>query len=461
MSRLLTSNLGTLKETASEGYETHFSGSRALFRHRARSVLAGGTTHDGWLIQPFPVVIARAAGPFKWDVDGHQLIDYWMGHGALLMGHAFPPVVEAVTRQLSRGTHYGAPSELEIRWAELVCEQVPSAELVRFTSSGTEGTLLALRAVRAFTGRDMILKLDGHFHGWHDEALAHYVTPDSAGLNPGVVDNVVVGDPFDVEATVEVLETGQVAGVILEPGGGGSGGLPCNREFNARLHDACIRTGTLLIFDEVISGFRYSSGGAQQLYGILPDLTVLAKILAGGLPGGAVCGRREVMQVFGAGTRIGNRDVRLSHTGTFNGNPLSCSAGIAMLTHIADGKEQARAEQAARLLCDLVNRQAAACGVDVYLYNQSSTVHQLVGARNASVPFGHPGSVLQLYAMHPERYAALRRELLLAGVDMHPVHGWVSAVHDDDVIEATASAYGRAFARLQTVAGFELPTALC
>jgi glutamate-1-semialdehyde 2,1-aminomutase len=326
---------------------------------------------------------------------------------------------------------------------------------VRFTASGTEATLLALRVARAFTGRRKVVKLRGHFHGWHDEAMAHGYPVESAGFNPGAVGDVVEADSRDADEALALVEQGDVAGVILEPGGGGSGGVPCGREFLLALRDATRRHGALLIFDEVISGFRQAPGGVQDQLGILPDLTTLAKILCGGLPGGAVAGREDVMAVFGPGTRRGQRWARIPHTGTFNANPLSAAAGLALLGHVADGAAQRQAQAAAEHLAARVNQAAEANGVDVHLYtNATSVYHVLIGARAAGALLGPSPAVNTLFHAHPERYATLRRALLLEGVDTHLVHGWVSSVHDSEVIEATARAFDRAFQRLRGQEGF-------
>ena len=278
-----------------------------------------------------------------------------------------------------------------------------------------------------------------------------------SGLNPGTAEHVVVASSLEPDFLWEVLAQQEVAAVILEPGGGGSGGLPWSPEFLAQLREETRTHGSLLIFDEVVSGFRYSPGGVQRLCGVLPDITVLAKILCGGLPGGAVAGRAEVMSVFGRGTpRPDGRFVRVPHTGTFNANPLSSAAGIAMLTHVADGTAQQRARTFAEHLAARVNELARDLRVDVRLFAQSSTLHTLIGAVAAGAPCGPSPAVVSLHAAAPARYAALRHELLLAGLDMHPVHGWVSAVHEPSVIEASVDCFEQALRRLRTEDGFAL-----
>jgi glutamate-1-semialdehyde 2,1-aminomutase len=453
-----TPEVGVAEEMAA--YEQAFAGSAPLYR-RAQAVIAGATTHDRRDFGPFPVYVERAEGPYKWDVQGRRLIDYWTGHGALLFGHSFRPVVDAVARQVACGTHYGACHEAEVRWAELVCELVPSAERVRFTSSGTEATQLALRSARAYTGRERIVKLAGHFHGWHDEAMVHFYDHEEAGFSAGALKSVAVAGGKSIEEEVKaLLREENVAAVILEPGGGSAGGMPCGREFLQFLRQATRTHGTLLIFDEVITGFRAAPGGVQEQTGILPDLTTLAKILAGGLPGGAVVGRADVMAVFGSGTRRDQprtRFARAPHTGTFNGNPLSAAAGIAMLERVADGVAQERARKAAARLVEQVNQAAEANRVDVFLYtNDSSIYHVLIGARAAGWALGPSYAVAALSAANPGRYARLRRALLMEGVDAHHIHGWVSAVHEDDVIDATTAAFDRAFTRLRSADGFRM-----
>src|SRR5215469_3519538 len=274
----------------------------AALNARARRVLPRGVTHDVRLADPFPLAVTRASGPRKWDLDGHELICYVMGHGALLFGHGHPAVVAAVQEQASRSFHPGACHELESEWAELVTRLVPSAEVVRFTSSGTEASLLALRLARAATGRDKVVKLAGHFHGWHDQVATGsdppFDQPDTAGLPPGLASAVAVL-PADAAALAGALGGGDVAAVILEPSGAAWGTVPLPDRFLAAVRRLADSSGTVLIFDEVVSGFRWAPGGVQEVAGVRPDLTVLGKILAGGMPGGAVCGAAAIMECIG------------------------------------------------------------------------------------------------------------------------------------------------------------------
>ena len=444
-----------LAEKLTDQYSKKFKAS-AKWSKRARQVIGGAATHDRRGFGPFGVYVAKAEGAWKWDVSGQRLLDCWMGHGSLLMGHSFPPVVEAVRRQMELGTHYGACHELEVRWAELIRKLVPSADRVRFTSSGTEANMLAMRVARAFTGRAKVLFFDGHFHGWHDEAMGYLSSDDDGGFNPGALEHVVRADPDKPDEALERIARGDIAAVMLEPGGGSAGGLPSNPAFLQALREATWEHETLLVFDEVISGFRHSPGGVQAETEVIPDLTTLAKILAGGLPGGAVVGHEDFMAVFGPGTPRLERWAQVPHTGTFNANPLSAAAGIAMLEAIADGAPQQRAVQATNTLVARLNEAAAAHGVDVHFYtNGTSIFHLLIGAYRSESPLGPSKAVHTLYADRPDLYALLRRALLVEGLDCHLIHGWVSALHDDaEVLDLAVRAYDRAFDRLKTLPGF-------
>lgn len=270
--------------------------SDALFG-QAKAAIAGGLTHDIRHLHPFPIYVDRAGGSRKWDVDGHELIDYWMGHGALILGHNYPTIQQAIAEQLGRGTHYGACHELEIRWAEQVLKLNPWIDRVRFVGSGTEATLLAIRLARAATGRDKIVKFEGHFHGWHDYAAAAirppFDRPASAGVPQSVLDGILICPPNDWDAFVTLVSgRDDIGGVILEPAGGSCGTIPVDHSFLRQLREFTRARGIVLIFDEVISGFRLAPGGAQQRYGIYADLTTLAKILAGGCLAGLLSAAR-------------------------------------------------------------------------------------------------------------------------------------------------------------------------
>jgi glutamate-1-semialdehyde 2,1-aminomutase len=414
----------------------------ARLAERARRAIPGGITHDIRHLVPFAVYIDGANGSRKWDVDGHEYIDFWMGHGALFLGHCYPTVVEAVQTQMARGTHLGASHELEVRWAELVNRLVPSAELTRFTMSGTEATHLGMRVARAYTGRSKVVKLAGHFHGWHDGAVAGvnppYEVPLSAGVPDVTVEQTLICPPNDVKAVEIALQRGDVAAVILEPAGGQAGSTPTLPGYLQELRAVTARHGIVLIFDEVITGFRYAPGGAQEYFGVTPDLTTLAKILAGGLPGGALSGKREIMSMMTfRGEPDWDRGQRVAHAGTFNANPLSAAAGIATLELCADASLQARANKAAdelrQRLADVMKR----VGVPGTCYGEASIYHVSFEGKPGLAGFDRP--------RRGPLYHLLRCALLNEGVDCSQNHGWVSAVHSDEDIEQAVRAYERAF----------------
>jgi glutamate-1-semialdehyde 2,1-aminomutase len=420
---------------------------------RARRVIPGGITHDVRHALPFPVAIAEARGSHKTDLDGHDLVCYVMGHGALLLGHEPPPVVDAIRSAAGRFQHAGSSHELEVEWAERICALVPSAERVHFTSSGTEATLLALQIARGFTGRDRIVRLEGHFHGWHDVAAIGAEPPFDAGTPPGIpavlrqVVAVVRPDLAEIEAA---LAGGDVAAVILEPSGASFGAVPLSFAFLAQLRELTRRAGVLLVFDEVITGFRWSPGGLQRAAGVTPDLTTMAKIMAGGMPGGAVGGSAQVMDVLAIRPGPGRK---VKHPGTHNGHPLAAAAGVATLDAVTDGAAQSRADETAGWLRRELDAALARSGVTGFVHGQSSTFHVNVGMER---PAGEPTEWWRLndaavlkHGMAPEVQHALQAGMLLEGVHLFQGRGFVSSVHTEADVERTVAAFERTLGRLR------------
>ncbi len=426
--------------------------SRELFL-RASQSLPSGITHDIRHAAPFPLLVSRAAGSHKQDVDGHDLICYVMGHGALLLGHNPPQVVEAIRANADRLLHGGASHELEAEWAERICRLVPAAERVCFTSSGTEATMLGLQVARGFTGRDQVLKFEGHFHGWHDTAKIGADLPPGRSAPAGVpatllaVTRVVKPELGEVETA---LSDRQVAAVILEPSGASWGALPLSREFLEGLRRLTAATGTLLMFDEVVTGFRWSPGGVQQVAGVTPDLTSLAKIVAGGMPGGALAGSAQVMEVLGF--RAGDA-VKVSHPGTHNGHPISAAAGIAMLDAVADGSQQSRADELAQWLRTELAAAFDRAGVKGFVHGESSTFRVVAGERPAgdSSEWALGPRAAELKQGLPTEVAdPLQAAMLLEGVHIfHGNSGLVSSAHSEADIEQTAAAFEKSLRRLR------------
>jgi glutamate-1-semialdehyde 2,1-aminomutase len=425
--------------------------SAALYR-RAVNVFPGGVTHDTRYLKPYPLYIDRAAGSHKWDVDGNEYVDYIGGHGALLLGHNHPQVTQAVREQLGKGTHFGASHELELALGEQIQRMVPCAGKVRFTGSGTESTLLAIRLARAFTGKRKIVRFAGHFHGWHDQVAfavtSHFDGSVPAGILPGVAGEAVVCPPGDAKALERILdEHDDLAAVIMEPTGATFGLVPLGEGFQAKVRELTASKGVLLIFDEVITGFRVSPGGAQRHLGVTPDLATFAKIVAGGFPGGCVAGRKDVMDVMTLrDDRQWNVANRVPHQGTFNANPITAAAGLATLRLIAEGDTIERANRTAALLRDRLNEVLREAGSKWVAYGEFSGFHFFTNPRGRSVTVDdiYSGEVTreELKGVAPPAVIhQLRCGLITGGADIFPWPGGVvSAVHSDEDVEATARA---------------------
>jgi len=400
----------------------------------------------------YPLVPRRAEGCVIEDVDGNRFLDLNAGIAVTSTGHCHPAVVRGVQEQMARGTHLGASHEPEVRWAELVNQLIPCGELTRFTMSGTEATHLAMRVARAFTGRPKILKMAGHFHGWHDGAVAAvsppYEVPWSAGVPTATIDQVVVCPPNDIKAAEIAFERGDIAAVILEPAGGGSGTTPTIPGYLAELRALATRHNVVLIFDEVITGFRYSPGGAQQYFNVTPDLTTLAKIVAGGLPGGALAGRRDIMSMIAfRGDPDWDRSSRVAHAGTFNANPLSAAAGTATLELCSDASLQARANKSGEELRRALSESMKKLGVPGTCFGEASIFHVSFEGKPGLAGFDRPRK--------HSLYQLLRCALLNNGVDCAAHHGWISVMHDEADLQRTVQGYERAFSALAADGAFK------
>ena len=321
-------------------FERRTPGSKKLFE-RAKKVLPGGVTYGLRALPPYPFYVKYAKGVKLHDVDGNVYTDYWVGHGALLLGHSPGKVMSAVRRQLPLGTHYGYAHELEVELAERICGMVPSAQMVRYTNSGTEANLYAVRLARAHTGRVRVVKMEGGWHGGYDalHVAVNYpfTKPESAGLDPKALENTAAIPFNDLDAAKNALRKRDVACLIVEPVQGVAGFVMPEKGYLQGLKETCAETDTLLIFDEVITGFRLAPGGAQEYYGVVPDITVMGKIVGGGFPIGALAGRRDVFERIDP-TKYPAAESRAAQGGTFTGNPISMVAGSATLDIIRDGK---------------------------------------------------------------------------------------------------------------------------
>jgi glutamate-1-semialdehyde 2,1-aminomutase len=321
--------------------------SEELFE-RAKKLIPGGVNSPVRAFQPFPFFTQRGKGSRIFDVDGGEYIDYCLGYGPLILGHAHPKIIEAVETQLEKGTLYGTPTEQEVELAELICKMVPSAEMVRLVSTGGEATMSAIRVARGYTGKRKITKFEGCYHGAHDCVLAKagsgattFGMPDSLGIPEETTRNTIVvpfNDAEKFEAAVKANKD-DLAAVIVEPVIGNIGVVLPKPGFLETLRELTESYGVVLIFDEVITGFRLALGGAQEFYGVTPDMATLGKILGGGFPMAAYVGKEEIMRMVAPSGKV-------YQAGTYSGNPVSVAAGLATLRFLCDsgGKFYAKME---------------------------------------------------------------------------------------------------------------------
>lgn len=426
------------REMALEEYKSAHRKSFALHEEAAQIFAADGATHVSRIFDPYRPYITHAEGSRKWDVDGHEYIDYIMCHGALLLGYSHPEVVRAVMEQMKKGVHYGENHELEIQWARLVQEMVPSAERVEFFPCGNEANMMAVRLGRIFTKREKILRLENHFHGWADELMA----PGTPGVPPQ--NYIVTVPPDDLNAVEQELSKGEYAVLMTEAGGAFMGGkLPVNVDFVRALPELARKYGTVWILDEVVTGFRDSPGGWQSVIGVEPDLTALGKCLGGGLGAGAVVGRADIMAAFSPDTP---KERRILHSGTWNANPLTAAAGVSACQIYRSGEPQRKAADAAALLREQGNRLLQERGINGAFYGRS-IVHLYFGPNdyeppdNTLPPTRDPHKLLD-----PEttpKYHRLLLHLLQRGVAN--MNGWLfvtSAVHTKEDIMKTVEVIG-------------------
>ncbi len=390
-----------------------------------------------------PLFIQRGEGPWLIDADGYRYIDYVLSWGPLILGHAHPAVVEALREAIGRGTSYGAPTEWETELAKEIIALMPGIEMVRFVNSGTEATMSALRLARAYTGRNKIVKFDGCYHGHADALLvqagsgvATLGLPDSPGVPQGATADTIVLPYNDLDSVKACFASAgeQIAAVIVEPVAGNMGVVPPKPGFLQGLREETRKYGALLIFDEVMTGFRVALGGAQGLYGVDPDLTTLGKVIGGGLPVGAYAGKRAIMEhVAPAG--------RMYQAGTLAGNPLAMTAGLVTLREISKPGVFEGVVARTQRLCDGLGRAAAQAGVEVY-GTQVGTMFSIFFCAGPVVDYASAKK------SNTTRFGRYFQAMLDEGVYLAPSQfeaGFMSAAHGDDIVDATLEAAERAF----------------
>lgn len=423
----------------------NISKSISLFQE-AQTLLPGGVDSPVRAFRAVggqPLFIERGQGPYLYDVDGNRYIDYVLSWGPLITGHAHPKVVEAIQQAAVKGTSYGAPSPLEVELAKHVIEFMPNIEMIRFVNSGTEATMSALRLARAYTKRDKIIKFDGCYHGHADlllvQAGSGVVTlglPDSPGVPANTVKDTLVADFNDLDSVEALFKKypGQIAAIIVEPVAGNMGVVPPVPGFLEGLRAITEREDALLIFDEVMTGFRVHKGGAQALYKIQPDLTTLGKVIGGGLPVGAYGGKREIMQMVApAGP--------MYQAGTLAGNPLAMSAGIATLELIRDQRVWEEMEARGCRLEAGIESAAKKAGVPI----QQTRVGTM---RTTFFSETKPIDWNTVKVADKAQFGKFFQKMLANGVYLAPSQfeaGFLSITHDDGIIDATLAAVEAAF----------------
>lgn len=393
-----------------------------------------------------PLFIKSASGPFVTDVDGRQFIDYVGSWGPLILGHADEEIVRSLSEVAVNGTSFGAPNELEIQLAEEIVAAVSSIEMVRMVNSGTEATMSAIRLARGATGRDKLVKFEGCYHGHADSLLvkagsgvATLGLPDSPGVPASLAQHTITVPFNDANALEDVFKQhNDIAAVIIEPVAGNMGVVPPQRGFLDSVREITSRHGALLIFDEVMTGFRVARGGAQELYGVTPDITCLGKIIGGGLPVGAYGGSRDLMRHIAP-------DGPIYQAGTLSGNPLAMTAGLVTLRRLKDKTIYETLEQRSSRLCEGMSKAASDAGIE--------TMSNRVGSMWTSFFTDQPvTNWTTANTSDREKYGKFFHAMLEQGVYLAPSQfeaAFVSIRHTDEVIDQTIEAAGKAFKSLR------------
>ncbi len=422
--------------------------SRALFE-RARKVIPGGVNSPvraGKAVGIDPPFVARGEGCHLWDIEGNQYVDYVCSWGPMILGHGHPDVVNALQERIRKGTSYGAPTELEVQMAETITAMVPSIEMVRMVNSGTEATMSAIRLARGFTGRAKIVKFEGCYHGHADSLLvsagsgvATFGIPGCPGVPADLAEHTI-SIPFnDLDGVVQAFEKfgPEIAAIIIEPIPGNMGVVVPQREFLARLREISLQNGSLLIFDEVISGFRVAPGGAQELYNVMPDLTCLGKIIGGGLPVGAYGGRKDIM-----GKMAPEGDIY--QAGTLSGNPLAMAAGLATLRVLQDQDIYGDLEEKGRMLFSGLGDAANSAGVKVVI-NRVGSMGSIFFGEDPVTDFA------SAKASDAEKFKTYYAHMPEQGIYLAPSAFeacFISAAHDEHSIKKTLECAAKSFKAL-------------
>jgi len=411
-----------------------------MLYERAKKTLPGGVNSPVRAFEPYPFFVECAQGSKLYDADGKKYLDYCMAYGAMLLGHANPEILDAVKAQLQKGTLYGTPTELEVQFAETISQVSPCMEMMRLVSTGTEATMHALRVARGYTNRKKIIKFDGCFHGSHDNVLvkagsgaATFGTPNSLGIPQETTQNTIVLPYNDIEALENTFraEGQNIAAVIVEPVMANVGLILPKTDYLQNLRKITQTYGTVLIFDEIITGFRLALGGAQEYFGVKPDMATLGKVLGGGFPLAAFGGKSEIMQNISPAGKV-------YQAGTFSGNPVSATAGMATLNYLSKNKPQLypQLEKKASELKKFLLDQATSYQLPVQVYSIAS-LYQLFFTAQDITNYDD--------AKHSNQtmFSAYFHELLKQGVFIPPSQYetcFISTAHTEDDLKFTTNA---------------------
>ncbi len=434
--------------------DLHATGQSQQWFARAKQVLAGGISSSARASTtgplPYPLYIARGEKSRVWDVDGHEFIDYLLSYGSAILGHADSGLVAMVQQQLSRGTMFGTCNTVEVELAEQICSMVPGAELVRYANSGSEAISGAIRAARGFTGRNRILKFEGHYHGWVDVLaisnrptsadagpLDHpHSSPHSRGIPGGVSEDVIIA-PWNHKPLIEHLlnEHGtELAAIILEPIVANNACIMPEEGMLAWLREQCDKRGIMLIYDEIVTGFRLARGGAAEYFGVTPDLNIFSKAIGGGFPISAFAGRRAIMEQVGANI--------IKHGGTYNGNPLCSAAALYTLRKLNEPGTLEHIHSHGRACMEAIRRAASDAGIACVVQGVGS-MFQVIFNDNGQ-PLKHYRDLLNV---NTQRYAAFRQSLLMQGVHINSSGSacwFISAAHSAEDLDVTTQAIDQA-----------------
>jgi len=427
-------------KTFFDAYRQKTPSSEDLFK-RSREVMPGGISHNVHYFPPYPFFVRKGKGSKIWDVDGNEYVDLWMGHYTHILGHHPDVIVEAIERQAKEGIHWGIVFEKQVEWAELIRELIPCAEMVRFCCSGTEATMYAVRLARAYTSKKIILKMAGGWHGANADLTlgikAPYEKEESLGLFPELEQHTKLIFFNDLSKSLEIIEQNKkdLAGIILEPVIGEGGFIPATLEYLKMLRSETERLGALLIFDEVISGFRVALGGAQKRFGVIPDLTTLGKIMGGGFPVGALVGKRKILEKTSPEIKSQKWERIMIGGGTFSSHPFTAAAGMAMLRYLKDHAEEvyplleAKGEKVRKGVLAALRSE----GVDAVVTGIASLFQTHFPFQKGAELYS-PHAISQLTDVG-KREVEFRIRMLTKGVHVMHGGGGLSITHSDGDIE--------------------------